>query len=158
MIIYFSVCHSICTLIPRSSGARGRPRHRPGKAGAGAKKKCRGHAKFPAGELAPPGPGPKRLLAPATPVASTSKLAKVWCITHQKDLSSVVILSKLDPLSSGDETLKGPLRGPLWVSLSFISSPKKLFWISIYRRFFHIFDPRFFFIWRMGDGWWVMNG
>ena len=27
-----------------------------------------------------------------SPVASTSKLAKLWCIAHQKDLNSGVIL------------------------------------------------------------------
>ena len=51
----------------RSSGARGRPRHRPGKAGAGAKKKSRGHG--------PAGAGAKIISRGAGPAGAGAKIS-----------------------------------------------------------------------------------
>ena len=51
-----------------------------GPAGAGANISSRG--------AGPAGAGAETI----SPVASTSKLAKLWCIAHQKDLKSVIIL------------------------------------------------------------------
>ena len=125
--------------LPASAGARGRPRHRPGKAGAGAKKKSRGHGPAGAGAkiisrgAGPAGAGAKILsrgagpagagaetisrgmvpAAPATPVASTSKLAKVWCITHQKDLKSVVIFLARSFIPLRWDTYMSPKGSPL---------------------------------------------
>ena len=108
-------------------------------AGAGAKKKSRGHGPAGAGAkiisrgAGPAGAGAKILsrgagpagagaetisrgmvpAAPATPVASTSKLAKVWCITHQKDLKSVVIFLARSFIPLRWDTYMSPKGSPL---------------------------------------------
>ena len=108
MFIFYIVCRGPGSAPASPRQSRGRPRRGHGPAGAGAKKKCRGYGPAGAGAkiisrgAGPAGAGAKissRGAGPAgagaktiSPVASTSKLAKLWCIAHQKDLKSVVIL------------------------------------------------------------------
>ena len=62
----------------RGQGPNYKPGRWPYRAGSKISRLCAG----------PAGAGAETI----SPVASTSKLAKLWCIAHQKDLKSVVIL------------------------------------------------------------------